>query len=58
MTETILTNKKHGMLVLLLTLALYVLAVIGTILFAVEAWWPPWWCASSTSAWAGSSFWG
>lgn len=37
MTETILTNKKHGMLVLLLTLALYVLAVIGTILFAVEA---------------------
>lgn len=27
MTETILTNKKHGMLVLLLTLALYVLAV-------------------------------
>ena len=37
MTETILTNKKHGMLVLLLTLALYVLAVIGTILFAMEA---------------------
>ena len=37
MTETILTNKKHGMLVLLLTLVLYVLAVIGTILFAVEA---------------------
>ena len=35
MTETILTNKKHGMLVLLLTLVLYVLAVIGTILFAV-----------------------
>lgn len=37
MTETILTNKKHGMPVLLLTLVLYVLAVIGTILFAVEA---------------------
>lgn len=37
MTETILTNKKHGMLVLLLTLVLYVLAVIGTILFAMEA---------------------
>lgn len=30
MTETILTNKKHGMLVLLLTLALYVLAGSST----------------------------
>lgn len=37
MKEVILTNKKHGMPVLLLTLVLYVLAVVGTILFAVEA---------------------
>ncbi len=34
MTEIILSNKKHGMLVLLLTIVLYILAVLGTIFFA------------------------
>lgn len=29
MTEIILSNKKHGMLVLLLTIVLYILAEIG-----------------------------
>ena len=37
MTEIILSNKKHGMLVLLLTIVLYILAVLGTIFFADEA---------------------
>lgn len=36
MTEIILSNKKHGMLVLLLTIVLYILAVLGTIFFADE----------------------
>ena len=31
MTEIILTNKKHGMPVLLLTILVYILAVAGTI---------------------------
>ena len=47
MTEIILSNKKHGMLVLLLTIVLYILAVLGTIFFADEAQ-IPWSCASST----------
>ena len=37
MTEIILSNKKHGMLVLLLTIVLYILAVLGTIFFADES---------------------
>ena len=37
MTEIILSNKKHGMLVLLLTIVLYILAVLGTIFFADKA---------------------
>ena len=37
MTEIILSNKKHGMLVLLLTIVRYILAVLGTIFFADEA---------------------
>ena len=36
MTEIILSNKKHGMLVLLLTIVLYILAVLCTIFFADE----------------------
>ena len=37
MTEIILTNKKHGMPVLLLTILVYILAVAGTIYFAMAA---------------------
>ena len=34
MTERILTNKKNGMAVLLVSILLYILAIVGTILFA------------------------
>ncbi len=34
MKERILSNKKHGMIVLLLTILLYAAAIVGTISFA------------------------
>ncbi len=41
MNEIILTNKKHGMPVLLLTIALYLAAIAGTIVFALYGVWAP-----------------
>ncbi len=40
MTEKILTNKKHGMAVLLLELAIYLLFTAGVIVSAVNGWIP------------------
>ncbi len=39
MEEKVLSNRKNGMPMLLLTLALYVLAVIGVIFAASNSWW-------------------
>lgn len=41
MEEKILTDKKHGMVVLLLTILLYLIATVGTIVCAINAWTVP-----------------
>ena len=66
MKEILLTNKKHGMAVLLLTILLYIIAVVGLIFSATEEVIPGmvvcivylslgWWYASFTCPWAGWS---
>lgn len=55
MNEVILSNKKHGMPVLLLTILLYVAATLGTIFFATSYLYVPMVIALSTCGLAGWS---